>query len=127
MNQMEAELREISAELAASIRREMDLEDMVERLQMEVGSTENRRTSDYFSDSGYSSLRYPSSEYGSNAEDFDKMKRKMEQEKASLKVDLSQKWQDEKTKRAKYESHIQILEEQVAQVSYHNTLVMNVG
>lgn len=112
---MDAELREISAELAASIRREMDLEDMVERLQLEGG--DNRRTSDYFSDSGYSSVKYPSSELGSSVDDIEKWKRKLDQEKAQLKVDLSQKWQDERTRRMKYESHVQILEDQVAHVS----------
>ncbi|EHL02418.1 hypothetical protein M7I_1493 [Glarea lozoyensis 74030] len=52
---MEKELKEISSELASSIRREMDLEDLVERLQAEaqVSSTpaaEERQVKDNFED-----------------------------------------------------------------------------
>ena len=60
VEEMESELKDISAELAASIRREMDLEDLVDRLQLEAQnpSGNGKRTSDYFSDSGTSSVRY---------------------------------------------------------------------
>lgn len=116
VSQLEDELREISAELAGSIRREIELEDLVERLQSELGSDANRRTSDYFSDSGTSSIRY-GPESGSRVEDVEKIKRAAEQERAQLKIELSQKWQEERSRRAKFESHVQILESQVQQVS----------
>jgi hypothetical protein len=113
MADIESELREISSELAGSIRREMDLEDMVERLQSE-GPDANRRTSDYFSDSGTSSVRY-ASEAG-KSEDIEKIRRAAEQERAQLKVELSQKLQEERSQRLASESHVQILESQVQQV-----------
>jgi len=115
--QLENELRDISTELAGSIRREMELEDLVERLQSELGSSEaNRRTSDYFSDSGTVSIRYGAESSG-RSEDIEKIKRQAEQERAQLKLELSQKWQEERSRRAAFESHVQILENQVQQVS----------
>ena len=59
---LEQELRHVSADLAFSIRREMDLEDVIARLQEEVarlGGEANRddamaRTSDYFSEKSLS-------------------------------------------------------------------------
>lgn len=118
VSDLETELREISSELAGSIRREMELEDLIERLQSEMPlDTTNRRTSDYFSDSGTSStLRYPHE--GPRPEDLDKLRRSAEQERAQIKVELSQKWQEERSKRQATESHIQILENQVQQVSF---------
>ncbi|KAF9889221.1 hypothetical protein FE257_007534 [Aspergillus nanangensis] len=111
---LENELREISSELAGSIRREMELEDLVERLQSEMPmDTPNRRTSDYFSDSGTSSIRYT---YDGRSEDVEKFRRAAEQERAQLKVELTQKWQEERSRRAATESHIQILESQVHQL-----------
>lgn len=117
MADIENELREISSELAGSIRREMDLEDLVERLQLE-GPDVNRRTSDYFSDSGTSSVRYASD--AGKSEDIEKIRRAAEQERAQLKVELSQKLQDERSQRLASESHVQILESQVQQVRLAN-------
>lgn len=119
MADLENELREISSELAGSIRREMELEDLVERLQSEP-SDANRRTSDYFSDSGTSSIRYASDAGAARTEDIEKIKRAAEQERAQLKVELSQKLQEERSQRTAFESHIQILENQVQQVSSRN-------
>lgn len=116
---MEEELREVSSELAGSIRRELELEDLVDRLQLEVqqGPELSRRTSDYFSDSGTSSIRYPPSEVGMiKTEDMAKIKRITEQEKAQLKLNLAQKLQDERASRRVLESHIQQLGEQVQHV-----------
>lgn len=112
MADLEQELREISSELAGSIRREMELEDLIERFQQE-GPDANRRTSDYFSDSGTSSVRYAPEV---KAEDIDKIKRAAEQERARIKVELSQKLQEERIQRTASESHVQILENQVQQV-----------
>lgn len=123
LGQLENELREISSELAGSIRREMDLEDLVDRLQVDasMAADVNRRTSDYFSDSGTSSVKYPLSENGSKIEDVEKIKRAAEQERAQLKVELSQKWQEERSRRQAFESHVQLLEGQVQQVCMNST------
>lgn len=117
---MEEELREVSSELAGSIRREMELEDLVERLQFEAqqGPDFNRRTSDYFSDSGASSVRYPLSEAGGvKTEDIAKIKRSTEQEMSQFKLTMSQKLQDERGVRRALEMHIQELGQQVQHVS----------
>ncbi|KAI9854524.1 MAG: hypothetical protein M1830_006523 [Pleopsidium flavum] len=118
VGEMEEELREVSSELAASIKREMDLEDLVDRLQLEAsqGPDANRRTSDYFSDSGTSSVRYPLSEMGGKSEDLEKLKRTLEQDKAQFKVDFSQKLQIERARRKVLETHIHRLEERAQQV-----------
>ncbi|KAJ5091825.1 hypothetical protein NUU61_006695 [Penicillium alfredii] len=120
MADLENELREISSELAGSIRREMDLEDLVERLQSE-GPDANRRTSDYFSDSGTSSVRYAPDP--GRAEDVEKIRRAAEQERAQLKVELSQKLQDERSQRSASEAHVQLLENQVQQVRQPQPLI----
>ncbi|PYH92192.1 hypothetical protein BO71DRAFT_421007 [Aspergillus ellipticus CBS 707.79] len=116
VTELENELREISSELAGSIRREMELEDLVERLQSDAPlDTPNRPTSDYFSDSGSSSIRY-AHESGGRIEDIGKFKRTAEQERAQIKTELSQKVQEERSRRAASEAHVQILESQVHQL-----------
>ena len=116
---MEDELREVSSELAGSIRREMELEDLVDRLQYEASQAPDmRRTSDYFSDSGTSSIRYPMGDVGSGkSEDLAKQKRISEQEKAQFKLDLYQKLQDERGRRKVLEMHVQHMGEQMNHVS----------
>ena len=118
---MEEELREVSSELAGSIRRELELEDLIDRLQFEAqqGPDFNRRTSDYFSDSGTSSVRYPPSETGgAKTEDIAKLKRTIEQEKSQFKLTMSQKLQDERGRRRVLELHIQQLGDQVQHVGF---------
>ena len=112
---LESELRDISTELANSIKREMDLEDLVEQLQTE-GSAVNKesdRTSDYFSDSGTSSVR-PSTSEGHTKEDLQRIKRESEQLRAQLKADMTRKYQNERSSRHALESHIQILEQKLS-------------
>ena len=112
--QLEAELREISTELAGSIKREMDLEDLVDRLQAETSTArEVDRTSDYFSDSGTSSIRPSTVE--DPKEEIQRIKREAEQLRAQLKVEMSQKWQSERSSRQAMEAHIQILEQKLSQ------------
>lgn len=109
---LEEELRQISAELAASIKREMDLEDTVDQLQMDqsLNNGVNRRTSDYFSDEGTSTIRLPADpESKQNA--FDKMQRKMEQEKAQARLDFNDKIQEERRRCRSLEFYIADLEE----------------
>ena len=116
---MEEELRDISSELAGSIMREMLLEDRVAQLESEalLASESNRRTSDYYSDSGTSSIRFPLGEIGgSKSDDIQKMKRRSEQEKAQLRVDLSQRLQDEWGQRKALEAYIANLEAHVQTV-----------
>ncbi|KAJ9602854.1 hypothetical protein H2200_012634 [Cladophialophora chaetospira] len=115
VSQLEAELRDISTELANSIKREMDLEDLVEQLQSDGpgANRETDRTSDYFSDSGTSSIR-PSTREGSTKEDMHRIKREAEQLRAQLKTEMTRKWQNERSSRQALESHIQILEQKLS-------------
>ncbi|KAH8676255.1 hypothetical protein BX600DRAFT_197710 [Xylariales sp. PMI_506] len=110
IEEMEDELKAISAELASSIRREMDLEDLVDRLQLERDSsttTANKRSSDYFSDSGYSSAK--SMDYDQSKEEVEKIQRRTEQEKAQIRLELTSKLQDERDKRKQLDAQIQEL------------------
>ncbi len=117
IEEMEDELKAISAELASSIRREIDLEDLVERLQAErdnSAATSNKRTSDYFSDSGYSSAKL--SEYDQSREEIDKIQRRAEQEKAQIRVELTNKLQDERSRRQQLDTQIKHLSERASQI-----------
>lgn len=118
IEEMEKELRDISAELAGSIRREMDLEDLVERLQAEAQnppSNNIRRTSDYFSDAGTSSVRF-GGESDQKQDELEKMVRKTEQEKATIRMELTDKIQDERQRRKQFEQQVRQLEEKASQV-----------
>lgn len=116
IDEMEDELKAISAELAASIRREMDLEDLVDRLQADISNPQGtgKRTSDYFSDSGVSSVKF--SEFDQNREEVEKVQRKAEQEKAQLRLDLTSKLQGEREMRKELDQQIQELAAKVSQV-----------
>ncbi|KAI2621527.1 hypothetical protein GGS26DRAFT_569560 [Hypomontagnella submonticulosa] len=117
IEEMEDELKAISAELAASIRREMDLEDLVDRLQSERDNpttTGNKRTSDYFSDSGYSSAKL--SEYDQSREEIEKIQRRSEQEKAQIRLELTNKLQDERTRRQELDEQIRELSDRASQL-----------
>ncbi|KXJ91940.1 hypothetical protein Micbo1qcDRAFT_161996 [Microdochium bolleyi] len=117
LEEMEDELKAISVELAASIRREMDLEDLVDRLQAERDnptSTANKRTSDYFSDSGYSSAKF--SEYDQSREEVEKIQRRADQEKAQIRLELTDKLQDERARRAALDKQIKQLSEKASQI-----------
>lgn len=119
-NDVDEELREVSTELAGSIRRELELEDLVDQLRLEAsqGSELGRRTSDYFSDSGSGSYRYPLSDAGAGkGDDLAKLRRLSEQEKAQFKLSLTQKVQDERDQRKALENHVHQLGKQLANVS----------
>jgi hypothetical protein len=118
LDEMEAELKTITAELATSIHREIELEDLVERLQSEVTFTQGpgKRTSDYFSDSGTSSVKYGGSESDTRTEDLDRLQRKAEREKAQIKLELNEKVQNERSRRKVLETQIRALEQKVSQV-----------
>ncbi|KAF2085190.1 hypothetical protein K490DRAFT_47367 [Saccharata proteae CBS 121410] len=119
VEQLERELREVSMELAGSIRREMDLEDEIERWKSEIpaGVSDGRRTSDYYSDSGASSGRYPIGDSEMRIEALEKLRRKVEQEKAQAKVDTAQRLQDELRRRADLEAQVHSLQEQLQEQS----------
>ncbi|KAM5369875.1 hypothetical protein ACJZ2D_008776 [Fusarium nematophilum] len=116
IDEMEEELKAISAELASSIRREMDLEDLVDRLQEQVNNPQapGKRTSDYFSDSGYSSAKL--SEADQSRDEIDKIQRRAEQEKASIRLELTNKLQDERGRRKVLDQQIKDLAERASQV-----------
>ncbi|UNI14962.1 hypothetical protein JDV02_001538 [Purpureocillium takamizusanense] len=116
VEEMEEELKAISSELAASIRREMDLEDLVDRLQEQANNPQapSKRTSDYFSDSGYSSAK--ASDYDQSKEEIEKIQRRSEQEKASIRLELSNKLQDERSKRKALDQQIKDLAEKASQM-----------
>ena len=118
--ELDEELREVSTELAGSIRRELELEDLVDRLQLEAsqGPDLGRRTSDYFSDSGSGSYRFAMSDGGGKAEDLAKQKRIAEQEKAQFKLNLTQKFQNERTQRKTLEDHVRQLRDQMQHVRF---------
>lgn len=92
---MEDELRAICSELAKSIRRESDLEQIVSRLRERMFSLQNanKRSSEYSFDSGYSSKR--ASDNHRIEEDIERVRREYEVEKASIRLELGIKLQDE--------------------------------
>ncbi|KAF8534372.1 hypothetical protein BDD12DRAFT_756588 [Trichophaea hybrida] len=113
---IEQEVRDVSADLAASIRREMDLEDLIERLQAEAAERggNGRRTSDYFSDAG-TPVRILDAD--NKDPDVEKLVRKVEQQKAQLRLDMLGKVQEERDKRRAVELQVKELEEIVAKSS----------
>jgi chromosome segregation ATPase len=125
VEELERELREVSSELAASIQREMELEDEVERWKAESSTTtsENRRTSDYYSDSGTSSVRFPIGDPESKLEEVETQRRKAEQERATLKVRMAERLQEELRRRRDLEEQVQQLEDQVSEKSRSGSFV----
>lgn len=123
IGEMEDELKAISAELASSIRREMDLEDLVERLQAEINNSQapGKRTSDYYSDSGLSSAKL--SEYDQTREEIEKVQRKAEQEQAQLRLELTKRLQDERDKRRELDVQIKGLSDKAAQIDAERSAV----
>ena len=116
---IEEELRLVSAELAASIKREMDLEDLVERLEAEAVDANNinnreKRTSDYFSDVGTPdrNLYAPSK----NEQELEKLKRHYEQEKAQIRLEMLAKVSEERQRRIDVETQSRELEDHVSRV-----------
>ncbi|KAG4217439.1 hypothetical protein PC116_g34080, partial [Phytophthora cactorum] len=95
----------------------MDLEDLVDRLQAERDNpttNANKRTSDYFSDSGYSSAKL--SEYDQSREEIEKIQRRSEQEKAQIRLELTNKLQDERSRRQQLDVQIRELSERASQI-----------
>ncbi|KAK3900716.1 hypothetical protein C8A05DRAFT_35626 [Staphylotrichum tortipilum] len=116
LEEMEDELKAIGVELASSIRREMDLEDLVERLQEQLNNPQapGKRTSDYFSDSGYSTAKF--SDFDQAKEEVSLIQRRAEQEKAQLRLELTNKLQDERSKRRLLDQQIQELSKKASQL-----------
>ncbi|CAK7233333.1 hypothetical protein SCUCBS95973_008559 [Sporothrix curviconia] len=114
IEEMEDELKAISAELAGSIRREMDLEDLVDRLQTEVNNPQppSKRTSDYFSDSGAISSKF--GDYDAAKEEIAQVQRRAEQEKAQIRLELTEKLTDERSRRRMLDQQIKELSERAS-------------
>lgn len=118
VRELERELRHISEELASSIRREMELEDELDHVrselpivpQSELGA---RRSSDYFSDSGASSTKFPITDVDARIDQLDKKVRRVEQEKANMKLEVAAKLQTELNRRRDLEELVRDLEDQV--------------
>jgi chromosome segregation ATPase len=95
----------------------MELEDELDRLRMEFPQNpadfSQRRSSDYFSDSGASSSRYPISDLDVKLEQVEKQLRKVEQEKANLKVETAKRLQTELGRRRDLEELVRDLEDQL--------------
>lgn len=124
IEEMEEELKAISSELAASIRREMDLEDLVDRLQEQTNTqAPSKRTSDYFSDSGYSSAK--ASDVDASREEIEKVQRRAEQEKASIRLELTNKLQDERSIRKALDQQIKDLSEKASSIDLEKMNNMN--
>jgi len=109
------ELRDVGQELANSIRREIELEDELERLKFEnqTNTDANKRTSDYYSDSNASSTRFPIGDSDQRIEELERIRRKVEQDKAQQKAEMAQKLHDEMVTREAAERQVQELEEQL--------------
>ncbi|KGQ09477.1 hypothetical protein BBAD15_g5176 [Beauveria bassiana D1-5] len=116
LEEMEDELKAISSELAASIRREIDLEDLVDRLQEQANNAQagGKRTSDYFSDSGYSSAKL--SDFDQSRDEIEKIQRRSEQEKASIRLELTNKLQDERQKIKSLDHQVKELAERASRI-----------
>ncbi|KHJ30780.1 putative intracellular protein transport-like protein [Erysiphe necator] len=120
---MEKELKEISSELAASIKRELELEDEVDRLKAEVPiptAISEKRTSDYFSDSGSSSIKY-GDESESKRDELDRLIRKTELSKAQMRLELTHlnlTVSEERAKCKQLEQKIQNLEEKASHINH---------
>lgn len=118
------ELQDISAELAASIRREMELEDENDRLKAELPplqSEQVERSSDYYSDSGYGSTRLHPTDSEHKIETLERLRRQAEQEKAQLRLDMSNKAQEEMNEKNNLEMRIQSLEDQLRHANHGST------
>lgn len=118
VRELERELSHVSQELAESIRREMELEDEMDRLRAELptipsSDLNQRRSSDYFSDSGASSTRFPISDFDAKLEQMERQLRKVEQEKANLKVETAARLQTELSRRRDLEELVRDLEDQL--------------
>ena len=115
---IEEELRMLSAELTASIIREMELEDLVEKLEAEAADVscvnQEKRTSDYFSDVGTPDRNLDASSI--HEQELEKVKRHYEQEKAQIRLEMLEKLGEERQRRANAETQVRELEDHVSRV-----------
>ena len=88
----------------------MQLEDLVERLQTELGNRRglDNRTSDYFSGSGTSTLKN-GSDTNTITEYIERLQRKTDREKAQLRFDCQEKVQEQSARRSGLEERIRQL------------------
>ena len=108
---IEQELRELSTELANSLKREMELEDELERAKAEAYPTTldaGKRTSDYYSDSGAGSIRYTMGDSEGKIEQLERLRRVAEQDKARLKIQMTERLQDALQQRREAEERLKV-------------------
>ncbi|CAK1356141.1 unnamed protein product [Cercospora beticola] len=132
VRELERELKHISEELANSIRREMELEDELDHVRAEmpiISQSEigGRRSSDYFSDSGASSTKFPITDVDARLEQLDKKVRRVEQEKANIKLEMASKLQIELNRRRDLEELVRDLEDQLDKKENQQDLVVKVN
>ena len=104
----------------------MDLEDDLDRIRIEgfpvAPSDSGRRGSDYFSDSGYSSARFPITDYDAKMEQLERAARKAEQEKGNIKLEMAARQQTELSRRRELEEMVQSYEVQLQKsISDHSS------
>ncbi|KAM3418347.1 hypothetical protein BST61_g4346 [Cercospora zeina] len=132
VRELERELKHISEELANSIRREMELEDELDHVraeipiipQSEIGA---QRSSDYFSDSGASSTKFPITDVDARLDQLDKKVRRVEQEKANIKLEMASKLQIELNRRRDLEELVRDLEDQLDKKENQQDLAVKVN
>ena len=115
VRELERELAQISTELASSVKREMELEDELDRVKIEMPNipASEKRSSDYFSDSGASSTRFPVGDVDARLEQMETKMRKVEQEKAQVKVEMASRLQTELSRRRDLEEMVHRMEQQL--------------
>ena len=115
VRELERELAHVSSELASSVKREMELEDELDRVKIEMPNVppSERRTSDYFSDSGASSTRFPIGDVDARLEQLETKLRKVEQEKAQVKIEMASRLQTELSRRRDLEEMVHKMEQQL--------------
>jgi chromosome segregation ATPase len=93
----------------------MELEDELDRMKIEMPNVppSERRTSDYFSDSGASSTRFPVSDIDARLEQMETKLRKVEQEKAQVKIEMASRLQTELSRRRDLEEMVHKMEQQL--------------
>ena len=116
VRELERELAHVSEELASSVKREMELEDELDRVKIEIpngATSSDKRTSDYFSDSGASSTRFPIGDVDAKLEQLETKVRKVEQEKAQAKIEMASRLQTELSRRRDLEEMVHRMEQQL--------------
>lgn len=115
---LEHELRQVSADLASSIKREMDLELMLDKFATtddRLGAVDDKISSD--SPEVYS---YRSQFYASRLQVLEKKLRAEQQEKAQLRIDFLSQLDMERQKRQEAEDKVRMLQSRSKVIRIHS-------